>query len=114
MPRKPSFAISATASAGNLPARSHSAAKGRSRSAANVRAVSRINACSALGIIAPSPRDLRAVEAKELAGVHGRQLGDHAAHAGDALFGCYGRTGTAHVRPDPAWMQNHRDHLAMV
>src|SRR2546429_7197587 len=114
MPRNPIFAISAPASAGNLLSRSHSAANGRSRSAANVRAVSRISACSALRIIARSPRDLGAVEAEELAALRGSELGDDAPHARDALLGCYGRTGTAHVRPDPAGMQHHRDHLAMV
>src|ERR1051326_1848491 len=114
MPRNPSFAISATASAGNLPARSHSAANGRSRSAAKLRAVSRMSACSALGIIVRSPWDLRAIEAEELAAFSGGELGDYAPHARDALLGRDRRAGATHGGPDPAGMQHHRDHLAMV
>src|SRR5579883_2042636 len=114
MPRKPSLAISLMASAGNSPLRSRSAARGRSRSAAKLRAVSRISACSAVGIIAPSPRKLLAFEIEEPAGVGGRELLDHATHAGDALPGPDRRTGTAHVCAHPAGMQHHRNHLAMV
>src|SRR5215472_12211252 len=114
MPRKPSFAISATASAGNLPVRSRSAAKGRSRSAAKLRAVSRMSACSALGIIWVLPRQLDTFEIEEPAAVCGLESRDYAAHSGNAFFRRDRRAGPAHVRPDPARMQNHRDHLAKI
>src|SRR5690348_3343342 len=115
MPRRPSWPISPTASAGKRCARSHSAANGFSRSSAKLRAMSRMMACSCESIMAPSlPWDRAAVVIVEAAAVVLAEIGDDAAQASHALLGIEQRTAPAHIGAHPAGMEQRGDHLGMA
>src|SRR6185437_14262925 len=115
MPRRPSWPISPTASAGKRAVRSHSAANGFSRSSAKLRAMSRIMACSCERIMASRlPRDRAAVVVVEAAAIGLAEVGDDAAQAGDTLLGIEQRAAPAHIGAHPAGMEQRGDHIGMV